>query len=304
MLSQGWIWIPIVLVAAAAQTVRNAAQKNLTQSAGTLAATSVRFVYGLPFALVALAAVYAVPATPLPTPNVRFFAAVAGGAIAQLVATALLLAAMERRSFIVAVAYSKTEVLQVALFSSLLLGEHVSLLSGAAIVLASIGLATLSAPAAGRSADFAGGWLSPAAWLGIGSGAGFALSAVGFRAAALSLGPLPAWQAAAYALVWAQAMQTSMSVAALAWREPDSLRLIVREWRVSTLAGAFGALASFAWFTAFALRNAADVRTLALVEVLYGYLVSRRIFAERISRRETLGIALLVLGIAAISAQW
>ena len=70
------------------------------------------------------------------------------------------------------------------------------------------------------------------------------------------------------------------------------------------LAGAFGALASFGWFTAFALRNAADVRTLALVEVLYGYGVSRRFFGERVSRREAVGIGLLVLGIAVISAQW
>jgi drug/metabolite transporter (DMT)-like permease len=139
--------------------------------------------------------------------------------------------------------------------------------------------------------------------LGIGSGAGFAISAVGYRAAALSLGPLPPWVAGAYGLVWAQVIQSLLIGGYLAWRQPQAFAHIAREWRVSLLAGFAGAFASFGWFTAFALRNAADVRTLALVEVLYGYAVSRRFFKEKITRRETIGIALLVAGIAAISAQ-
>ncbi len=136
--------------------------------------------------------------------------------------------------------------------------------------------------------------------MGIGSGAGFALSAVGYRAAAQALGPLQPWESAAYSLVWAQGLQS----AALALWRPDALGTTMRAWRVSTLAGACGALASFGWFTAFALRNAADVRTLALVEVLYGYLISRRVFAEQVTRREKLALVLLTLGIAAVSAQW
>lgn len=300
-----WLWIPIVLAAAAAQTVRNAAQKNLTKTAGTLAATSVRFIYGLPFALLALAGVTLGAGVAMPAPNVAFVIWAFGGAIAQLVATALLLAAMQQRSFIVAVAYSKTEVLQVALFSSLLLREHVTWLSALAIALASIGVWLLSvAPGAAR-ANAPRSWLSSTALLGIGSGAGFALSAVGYRAAALSLQPPQlAWVAGAYTLVWAQTMQSVLIGSYLAWRQPQALREIVRSWRVSLLAGSFGALASFGWFTAFALRNAADVRTLALVEVLYGYIVSWRVFKESISRRETIGIGLLVAGLAAITAQW
>jgi drug/metabolite transporter (DMT)-like permease len=139
-----WLWIPIVFLAAAMQTVRNAAQKDLTKTAGTLAATSVRFIYGLPFALIALAACVNLSGAAMPTPNTAFVAWVFAGAVAQLIATALLLAAMQQRSFIVAVAYSKTEVLQVALFSSVLLHEHVSALSAAAIVLASAGVLMLS----------------------------------------------------------------------------------------------------------------------------------------------------------------
>jgi drug/metabolite transporter (DMT)-like permease len=300
MAGAGWLWIPIVLAAAAAQTVRNAAQKDLGRTAGTLAATSVRFVYGLPFALIGLGLVFLPAGKPLPTPNADFVALVAGSALAQLVATALLLAAMQRRSFIVAVAYSKTEVLQVALFSALLLGEPVTGLSVAAIVIASLGVWLLSPPPTVGAPQ---GWLSSAALMGVGSGAGFALSAVGYRAAAQALGPMPAWESAAYALVWAQALQSLAILAALVLWRPDALGATARSWRVSMLAGGFGALASFGWFTAFALRNAADVRTLALVEVLYGYLVSRRVFAEHVARREKWALLLLTLGIAAVAVQ-
>ena len=298
-----WIWIPIVLVAAAAQTVRNAAQKNLTKTAGTLAATSVRFIYGLPFAAIALALIGGLSDSPWPKVNGPFLAWVLFGALAQLAATALLLAAMQQRTFIVAVAYAKTEVLQVALFSILLLGERISGTSAAAIIIASIGVILLSVKRGVVGDGLFGGWLSAAAILGIASGAGFGISAVAYRGSALALGPMPPWLAGAYTLVWAQAIQSALMLGYLASREPGALRVVTRAWRVSLLAGFAGALASFGWFTAFAMRNAADVRTLALVEVLYGYAVSRILFKEKTSARETFGIVLLVIGIVIISTQ-
>jgi drug/metabolite transporter (DMT)-like permease len=294
-------WIPIVLIAAAAQTVRNAAQRSLTESAGTVAATSVRFLFGLPFAAAALACADWF-AGHLPQTNPRFFLWVSAGALAQLIATALLLAAMRQRSFIVVLAYSKTEVLQIVLFSILFLGESVSALGALAIVAASTGLLFLSLPAPGDTAP--AGWFSTAALYGVGSGAGFALSAVGYRGAALALGNEPAWLAGAFGLVWAQVIQCVLIGSILLVWHRGGFSVVLREWRTSILAGFCGAAASFGWFTAFALRNAADVRTLALIEVLYGYLVSRRIFGESLRRAERLGLILLVAGIALITAQW
>lgn len=52
------------------------------------------------------------------------------------------------------------------------------------------------------------------------------------------------WEAAAYALVWTQAIQSVPIGAWLAWREPRSLRVIAREWRLSMVAGAFGAISA------------------------------------------------------------
>ncbi len=300
-MAPSWIWIPLVLAAAAAQTVRNAAQRNLTASAGTLPATFVRFFYGLPFAIVGFAIALVVSGTGVPAVTPAFVAWVALGSIAQLVATAFLLAAMEHRSFIVAVAYSKTELVQIVVYSIVLLGEAVSLFTIGAILLATAGVLLLSVKPADARGDTLRSWLSPAAFLGLGSGACFALSAVGYRGGTLSLGAIPAWLAGTYAVVWGQAMQSVLLGGYLLARDRSGLRQVMVQWRVSTLAGLMGALASMGWLTAFAMRSAADVRTVGLAEVLYGYAVSRRFFREPVSGRELIGIVLIAAGIVVIS---
>ncbi len=298
----GWLWIPLVLAAAAAQTVRNAAQRSLTASAGTLPATFVRFFYGLPFAIAGYAFALALSPAGAPHAGGSFIAWVALGSVAQLVATAFLLAAMEHRSFIVAVAYSKTELVQIVVYSLVLLGEAVSLATAGAILLATVGVLMLSVKPAEARGDTLRSWLSPAAFLGLGSGACFALSAVGYRGATLALGAVPAWLAGTYAVVWGQAMQSALLGAYLLVRDRPGLRQVMVQWRVSSLAGLMGALASMGWLTAFAMRSAADVRTVGLAEVLYGYAVSRRFFREPVSGRELTGILLIAAGILVISA--
>ncbi len=301
MFETGWIWIPIVLAAAAAQTVRNAAQRSLVKSVGTLAATLVRFVYGLPFAAGALIAIAAAIPGPLPAPSVPFVAWVALGAVAQLAATAFLIAAMEERSFVVAVTYSKTEIVQIGLYSIVLLGEPLSLPAVSAIALASVGVVLLSVkPVAERgSASGAVAFLRRRARARLRR----RIRAVGGR---LSRGGADARPSAAvgrgvYSLVWAQCIQTVLLGGYLALREPARLVQVLVQWRVSTLAGFMGALASMGWLTAFAMRSAVDVRIVGLVEVIYSYAMSRRFFAERVTPREVWGMALVVAGIVVIS---
>ncbi len=296
-----WIWIPIVLAAAAAQTVRNAAQRSLVKSVGTLPATFVRFVFGLPFAVCALAVVGASATVPLPSPHAAFLAWVGLGAVAQLAATAFLIGAMEQRSFVVAVAYSKTEIVQIGVYSILLLAEPLTLPGVSAITLASVGVVLLSVkPMAERGVGL-GSWFSPAAALGLASGASFALSAVGYRAATLALDhPLP-WVSGIFALVFALTLQTLLLGGYLAVRNRAGLAEVLVQWRVSLLAGFTGAFASMGWLTAFAMRSAVDVRIVGLVEVIYSYFLSRRFFAEPVARREIWGVVLVVAGIVVIS---
>ena len=118
---------------------------------------------------------------------------------------------------------------------------------------------------------------------------------------ALSLAAENAFIAAATTLIWAQTIQTVALGGWLLARNPATIGAVIRAWRVSLLAGMFGALASAGWFTAMALEPAAHVRTLGLVEVLFSYLVSLRLFRERLSALEITGLALLVLGVATIT---
>jgi drug/metabolite transporter (DMT)-like permease len=301
-----WAWIPITIGAALAQTLRNAAQRHLTGDLGALGATLVRFFYGLPFAAVWLVIAWlaATGGAPLPDVTPGFLGWTVLASLSQIAATALLLRCMQERNFALGVAYAKTEVIQVALFGLVLLGDRVSLFTVAAIVVATAGVLLVSLPAGARSlAAMAKGWTSRAALLGIGSGAAFGIAAVGYRGAALALDTPSIVLAAAYSLVWAQSLQTILLGGYLAWREPRVVVAVLRAWRVSMLAGAMGAIGSACWFTAMALEPVANVRTLGLVELYFSYLVSRRFFRERLRPSELAGFVLLALGLLGIVGQ-
>ncbi|WP_326542212.1 EamA/RhaT family transporter [Pseudorhodoferax sp.] len=298
-----WAWIPITLWAAFAQTVRNAAQRSLTSQAGTLAATLARFLYGLPFALAWVLAMHAAGAGPVPAFHAAYFGWVAMGAVAQLLATAFLLQAMQQRNFIVGVAFSKTEVLQVALLSTVFLHEVPTWLAALAMLLATLGVVLLSLPAKAGAAAAGADGSGKAVLFGLASGACFALSAVGFRGAALALAGSSPWLQGGWGVLWAQLLQSLLLGGWLAARNAQALVTIARVWRLSILAGMMGALASIGWFTAMAIRPAADVRTLGLIEVFFSYLVSRRIFREKLRPAERWGLGLVLLGLVGICLQ-
>src|SRR3954470_18757642 len=135
-----WLWVLFTVIAAASQTVRNATQRELTATLGTAGATHVRFLFGLPFALVFLLVVMVASGVPPPSPPAIYWPWVLQGAIAQIAATALMLAAMSDRSFVVVYAYIKTEPVEVALFGLLVLGDAVTPAMGAAIAIATAGV--------------------------------------------------------------------------------------------------------------------------------------------------------------------
>src|SRR6267378_247486 len=130
------LWAVFTLIAAAGQTARNAMQRELTASLGTVGATHVRFLFGFPFALVFLVGVALSTGARVPHPPLAFWPWVIAGALAQVLATALMLAAMGGRSFVVTIAYIKTEPVQVALFGLILLGDAVTLGLALAILIA------------------------------------------------------------------------------------------------------------------------------------------------------------------------
>jgi len=290
-MDSGWLWALFTVIAAFAQTVRNAMQRELTASLGTVGATHVRFLFGFPFVLLSLAAVMALSGSGLPRPSVAFWPWVVVGALAQIAATALMLAAMNDRSFVVTIAYIKTEPVQVALFGLVLLGDVVTLPMAIAILIATAGVVVMSLKPGAR-----GGGRATA--LGIASGAMFGLSATGYRGAILSITGETYVMAATFTLAVGLVMQAALLSLYLWIRDRAVLVAIARAWRPSLLAGFMGAFASQFWFLAFALATAASVRTLALVEVLFAQAISRFVFGQPTSAREAAGITLIVIGVA------
>jgi len=291
MMIFGGLWAVFTVIAAFFQTLRNAMQRELTRTLGTVGATHVRFLFGFPFALIFLIGLIVGTQVPLPRPGWTFWPWVIDGAGAQIAATATMLMAMGQRSFVITIAYIKTEPIQVAIFGLIFLGDPVSAPLATAIIVATAGVIIMSTKPGGMV-----GGIKPTL-IGLLSGGLFALSAIGYRGAILSLGNPDFVMAATFTLVVGLLMQ-AVTLSFYLWlRQPDVLIAIVRAWKPSLFAGLMGALASQFWFLAFALATAASVRTLALVEVLFAQFAARLMFGQKTTGREAVGMALVVAGV-------
>jgi drug/metabolite transporter (DMT)-like permease len=298
MLSIATLWIPFTVIAALGQVARNAMQRSLTRPLGTWGATNIRFLFGFPFSIVFFVVVVAATGDAVPWPTSAFWPWLLLGALSQIVGTGMMLLAMNDRSFVVTTAYLKTEAIQTAIFGFVFLGDHLTLLKVVAILIATAGV-VIAALRPGAEKGFAD--LRPTL-MGLGAAAAFALSAVGYRGAVIVVPGVTFVTAASYTLVFGLFVQTLMLSIYLLWRAPDVLKKIIGLWKPSLLAGFMGAFASQFWFLAFALTAAANVRTLALVEVLFAQAVAYYTFKQPISARELAGIVLIVVGVALLVA--
>lgn len=289
-----WLWIPATVIGAAAQTARNAMQRHLTATLGTMGATSVRFIYGFPFglALLAIASLIAGRAPPMPSGEAILWIAVGGAT--QIAGTACQLTAMRLKAFALAVAYAKTEPILIAVFAFVALGEILSPVGLAAILVATAGVIAMSGNPLRNGVDLR------ATLYGIAAGAGFGVSAVCYRGGILELAEPSFFLAATTALAVALFLQAVAMIVWFAWRHPATLTRIFAERRRSAFAGLMGACASAGWFSGFALAPAALVRTLALVEVFFSMLVGRNLMAQRLTGAEAFGLALIVAGVSVL----
>jgi drug/metabolite transporter (DMT)-like permease len=292
------LWIPATLAGTAGQIARNAAQRRLTEIIGTIGATQVRFLYGFPFALIFLGLVRALGGEPLPGPGGDFAGFLLLGAVSQILGTALMLAAMRERSFAVVTAILKTEPVQVALFGFAVLGDPLTLRGALGVGVATLGVVLMSFPSL-RGLTRSG--LRRVAY-GVAAASGFALSAIGFRGAILALDSGSFLIRAATTLAWSLGVQTAILFVWLAALDRPALIGSLRVWRASLGAGFLGATASQFWFIGFSLTAAANVRTLALVEVMMAQAVSHRLLGQRTTRRELAGMALIVAGVVLLLA--
>ena len=283
-------WLLITLVAAFLQNLRSLLQKNLTGQLSVNGATYVRFLYAVPFAWAYALCLWGGHPSGFTT---QFATYILLGSIAQILATSALLASFTTGNFAVGTAFSKTEAAQAALFGLLILQEGVSAWAVAGIAVSLVGVILLSGNLTVRQL------FRPdrAVWLGLAAGAGFALSAVGFRGASLALESGSYLQRAGLTVMVSVTLQTVLMGAYLLAREPGEVQRTLRHWRVAIWIGAIGAVASAGWFTAMTLKNAALVRAVGQIELIFTVITSVWLLRERLGWRELGGMVLVILGI-------
>jgi uncharacterized membrane protein len=286
-----WLWVPVVLLAATAQTFRNATQSSLTAAIGTAGATQVRFIYGLPFAFAFLAIICLIEGQWPSVPSLSGTGFLLVGAVAQILATAVMLKAMRESGFALVTALIKLEPILVAVAGFLVLGDPLTWQKLFAILLVCMGVVLLGKvsllnKAAARVLLF-----------GLVAGGFFGAAAIGFRGAILSIADGGFLLRAATILAMGLTLQATILAIWLLIMDRTALTGSLTVWRQSVLAGFLGALASQFWFLGFALTSAANVRTLALVEVPLAQMLSRKLFKERLGVAQTVGLGLMMIGV-------
>jgi drug/metabolite transporter (DMT)-like permease len=290
------MWVIISLAAGVVQTIRFLLQKQL-KSAGfsTGGATFSRFVFAVPIAWGTVALLVLAGGYALPAPGAAFWAFAFFGGLAQILGTLATVALFSQRNFAVGIAFTKTETVQVALFTAVLLGEAVSRLGFAAILIGVAGVILLSWPRG--TSLMSGAFLNRAMATGLVAGMAFAFAAIGYRGAALTLGTGDYFFRAAFTLACVTTLQTLTMLAMLRLGEPGQIGKVLAGWRKTVLVGITGTLGSLGWFTAFTLQNAAYVRALGQAELIFSLILGFLIFHERVTRRELLGMAFLAVSL-------
>lgn len=288
------LWIPITIAAAFLQNLRFMLQKHVKGRLSTFGATFARFVWAAPLAAGLVGALLAHRGDSLPGMPGAFFGFAALGGLTQIIATALVVALFSARNFAVGVSFSKTETVQTALFSILILSESASASALFAMVVSLVGVVLIAVQPGKLLGE---GLFNRSALLGVLSGAMFGISAVSYRSASLSLESGDFVIRAALTLAVVTLMQTIAMWVYLALREPGELARVFSAWRVTVWVGVTGMAGSLAWFAAMTLQNAAYVRALGQIELVFTFAASTLVFREKSTLREIAGILILTGGI-------
>jgi drug/metabolite transporter (DMT)-like permease len=293
-----WSWIAITVFAVVMQTVRTAGQKHLTAHLDAVGATLVRFLFGLPFAILYLAGLVLWLDTPLAPLNATFAGFALLASITQILATILLIYLFSLRNFAVGTTYARTEAFLTALVGAMFFGEWVSAQGWLAIVVSVAGVVvlTVARTSVKRSSLVSRLW-NTSALVGLASGLCFALASLSIRKASLSFGIDDFLLTAGITLVTVVSLQTLMMLVYVAVKTPRQLIVIAHQWRVSLLVGITSALGSIGWFTAMTLERASYVKALGQIEFVFALAVSTLFFRERTTALELGGMALLGVGV-------
>ncbi len=292
------LWIPLTIAAAFFQNLRSALQKHLKSKLSTGGAAYVRFLYALPFAILYCWGLTTFGNFPIPAVNTEFLMYCFLGGLSQIIFTFLLVYLFSFKSFAVGTTYSKTETIQVAILGLVLLGDKLSISAVIAIVISLFGVMILSAAQSKITPkNLLAGLFEKQTLIGLICGAFLGASAVFFRGATLALEDTDFIMRAAFALGVGLTMQTVGMGIYLRLKEPGQLTKVIVHWPPALAVGIAGVLASIGWFTAFTLQNAAYIRALGQIELIFTFIASVLIFKEKTSRLEVIGILLVAAAI-------
>ena len=286
------LWIPATIAASFLQVARNALQRGLLPKSGPWAATLVRFLFGLPFAVLfsltarALTPGAATHFTPL------FWWAAISGAISQVVATACLLVAMRRAGFAVGTSMQQSALPLAAILGLFVFHDRLSVMAWVGVAITTAALVVLTWPREASGPQPVSGGV-----FGLLSGLTFGYSLNAYRQAAIQLDAHHAIFAAVTTVSVTQAMQTAGLTLILAVWDRAALRSVFSAWRQSMGAGLCGALASSCWLTALALTPAAPVRALGVIEAPVAAFAGRRMFRERLTAVQLIAGGMVALGV-------
>ncbi len=285
-------WIAFTMLAAFMQSVRTAGQKHMTTSMSAVVATWARYGFGLPVAIVYFVIVTIYEPQSLPAPTLAFTGYVTIAAVGQLVATLMLVKLLSFRNFAVGTTYAKTEGLLAAVLAAMFFGRAFSTWTWVAIFVGVTGIIFVSVQ---KNQD-AARWSAIPALLGLGAGIGFAVTAVFVREANLVL-EAPLTISAAYILLLSIFIQGGLCTVLLHRQSKHNWRVLRNNAKAGWFVGITGTVGSIGWYSAFALQEAAIVKTLGQVEFLFTVLITYAFFKEKITRAEWIGMALVLISV-------
>lgn len=297
------LWIGITVAAALFQNIRTTMQQKIRHVLSVDGANFIRYLYGAPLALGMLAALVFAIGRHVPALSLPFFALVTLAGVAQIVATSLMIHAFSLRNYAVGTVYSKTETLFVALYATFIASEPLRFGSWIGILICLGGVAILSVRGSFANirrvlADLT----HKGAVYGILSGLFFAVAAGTIRQASKLLpgGDEDFIIRGITVLACMNTIQIVLMAAYLSVRDRPQIGKVWINWRSSTWVGIFSVLGSAGWALAMTLENAALVRAVGQIELVFTFVASHVVLKERPSAGEWIGSALVISGVVLI----
>jgi drug/metabolite transporter (DMT)-like permease len=295
------LWIPITIFAALCQNIRTTMQQKIRGVLSVDGANFVRYLYGAPLALGALAFLVYGTGRHVPHITLAFLGLVTIAGVAQIVATSLMIHAFSLRNYAVGTVYSKTETVWVALFATYISHEPLHLLAWMGIMVCLGGVVILSVRGSFANVrSVLADLMHKGALYGMLSGAIFAIAAGTIREASKLIPEGDFWVRGITVLACMNTIQVVLMGLYLSRRDRPQLGKVWVNWRSSIWVGIFSVLGSAGWALAMTLENAALVRAVGQIELVFTFIASHLVLKERPSAGEWFGSVLVIGGVVLI----